>query len=136
VPQGKFHSGCSNYPPSFARIKITQKSKKEEKAEDKLLDKNETHIPDDDTGITEDELNRLLYQHAQMDQIQLLENIKDNKLDAQAELEKYIRENLSHTPDGRIIAKLPKRDNFRSMVSKNTWTGSTRIKSVQRLLEL
>jgi hypothetical protein len=65
--------------------------KKKEKAEDKSLDKTETYLPDDDTGILEDELNRLLYQHAQMDQIQLLENIKENKLDAQAQLEKYIR---------------------------------------------
>jgi hypothetical protein len=44
-----------------------------------------------------------------MDQIQLLENIKENKLDAQPELEKYIRENLSRAPDGQIIARLPKR---------------------------
>jgi hypothetical protein len=103
VRRGKFHSGCSNYPPTFARIKInkiTQKSKKKEKAEDKSLDEKETYIPDEYTGISEDELNRLLYQHAQMDQIQLLENIKENKLDAQAELEKYMRENLSRTPDG------------------------------------
>ena len=60
VPCGKFHSGCSNYPPTFARIKInqiTQKTKKKEKKEDKVLEKEETYIPDKYSGISEDELN-------------------------------------------------------------------------------
>ncbi len=140
MPRGKFTESCSNYPPSFAQIKInklTQKDKKNNKKEDKKLEtEEETYFPPEDTGISDEELNCLLYRHAQLDQIQLLENIKEKKIDANSELEKYIKENLSRSETGRIIARLPKKENYRSMVSKNTITGAKRIKSIQRLLEL
>jgi hypothetical protein len=94
--------------------RLTNKEKNKLKEEDKKLEtEEETYFPPEDSGISDEELNRLLYRHAQIDQVQLLENMKEKKLDSDAELAKYIKENLSQSTDGRIIAKLPKKENYR-----------------------
>jgi hypothetical protein len=135
VPRGKYTSECSNKIPKFASLRINSLHARHTKMIKKLEATMDKDCLDEYSTVTEEELNRIILEYYKLDQIQILQDIKQIKRDAQEELREYIERNLSYSDDGRIIAKLPKREDFRRMVTKNSNTGQRRIKSVERMLE-
>ena len=135
LPRGRFTSECTNIIPQFASLRINSLQARHIKTIKKLDAAMDKDCLDEYSAITEEELNRIILEYYKLDQIQILQDIKQVKRDAQEELREYIQQNLSYSDEGRIIAKLPKREDFRRMVTKNGNTGQRRIKSVERMLE-
>jgi hypothetical protein len=139
VPRGKFTQECTSHPPRFTQIRINSlqcKKKKElTKLEKETEEINEVRI-ERGTGVTDAELNRLILIQRLLDQIHIFGPEEGEKRKIEDEFREYLKNFLTRARDGRVIAKLPKKLDFRKMVSKNLFTGKQRIKSVERLLEL
>ena len=143
VLRGSFSQGCVIKPPKIQWFSIKpvlpHRPQKEVERVDAqsiaaLNQLEERWERDARAAITDEELNRLIMNAHYRDHLDLFGPPEDPNQSLEVQLQSYL-DTLDRAPDGRIIARLPKKPGYKNMVCENLYTGQKRIQSVIRMLE-